>query len=401
MASLHKVPKFNARLKSSARSSLELAAGWLARTQVRDTWPAWDANKGRFIYHVRIDPKKRAAEPLTLSTCWKTSRACQGLYSAYAATGKKDYLQTARLGCDYVSSLQFFEPGYEQFHGMFREDSPQGPHLTMRDSMEACQAFINGYLACGDQRYLRRAILGADWILKHYRHDSFPWSVAFPLTGKEHKARYFFFYAGALVFAQLWAITRNEAYVAKGLVPMANYVLNNYILESGALGIKDAAPSGAHHGAQTKYGHIVYNDDGVGVALLSAYVVTGDHKYLDAATGMGDFWVNSGLEPQPLAAYASIALFLADLYRLTAQKRYIPVIEQFARKTMQLQYLNKRDQLLFGGFVGEDMATIYDKKSKPTDWVDLRITSYAMILLGKLAARSDKQWNCAYSCFGW
>jgi hypothetical protein len=116
---------------------------------------------------------------------------------------------------------------------------------------------------------------------------------------------------------------------------------------------------------------------------------------------MGDFWVNTGLEPQPLAAYPSIALFLADLYRLTGQKRYLPVIEQFARKTMQLQYLNKKDQLLYGGFIGEDMAEIYDKKSKPTDWVDLRITSYAMILLGKLAARSDKQWNCAYSCFGW
>lgn len=403
MLAKQKVPKFDPKLKAAAEKSLELAGDWLVGTQVRDRWPFWDANKGRFIYHVRIDPKKRAAEPLMLSTCWKTARAAQGLYSAYSVTGNKDFLAAAELGMEYVCSLQFFEPGYEQWHGTFREDSPHGPHLALRDGMEACQGFINGYLVNGNERYLRRAGLYADYLVKHFRHELFPWGIAFPFGqgGNKLKHQFFCFYAGALVFAQLWAITKKEEYITRAMVPMANYILRNYVLDSGALGIKDEAASGGHHGALTEHGHIIYNDDGVGVALLSVYLVTGEKKYLDAAIGMGDFWVTTGLEPKPLAAYSSIALFLADLYRLTGDKKYLPVIEQFTRKTISLQYGNKKDPLLYGGFIGEDMAEIYDKKSKPTDWVDLRITSYTMILLGKLAARSGKQWGCAYSCFGW
>jgi len=45
------------------------------------------------------------------------------------------------------------------------------------------------------------------------------------------------------------------------------------------------------------------------------------------------------------------------------------------------------------------MAKHYDPNSCPTDYVDLRITSYALIALSKIAAKEPSQWGCSYSCF--
>ena len=48
----------------------------------------------------------------------------------------------------------------------------------------------------------------------------------------------------------------------------------------------------------------------------------------------------------------------------------------------------------------EYMAIYYDKKTSPMDYVDLRITSYALIALAKIAATRPEQWGCSYSGFG-
>ena len=116
---------------------------------------------------------------------------------------------------------------------------------------------------------------------------------------------------------------------------------------------------------------------------------------------MADFWVEVEAIPERLASFASIGLFLADVYRLTRDRKYVPAIERFTQMTLDLQCMKKDDGEIFGCFIGEDMAKTYDKTTVPTDWVDLRITSYAMILLGKLAAEKSSQWTCAYSAFGW
>lgn len=400
--SARKLPAFPPTLKKACVESLTLAAEWLTRTQIRDSWPAWDANKGRYPYHVRIDPDKRAKSPQVWSTCWKTARAAQGMYSAYLATGDKRYLESANLATDYVSTLQFFEPGYEPFHGLFREDSPQGPHFALRDGMEALQGFINRYMVTGEDRFLHRSLIGTDWILNHFQDGRFPWGIAFPFDAskKPTPAKSFLFHAAALVFAQMWAITGNKAYLTRGAARCMDEIIAHNILDNGALGQKNSNEK-SHHVATTPYGNIVSNDDGVGVAMLATYSATGKKKYLDAAVGMADFWVDADMEPTALAAYSSIALFLADMARLTGDKKYLPRIEEFTAKTLALQWTKKSDPMLYGAYIGEDMATWYDTKSKATDWVDLRITSYSLIALAKVAASKASQWGCAYSCFGW
>jgi hypothetical protein len=47
------------------------------------------------------------------------------------------------------------------------------------------------------------------------------------------------------------------------------------------------------------------------------------------------------------------------------------------------------------------MAKRCDKTTVPTDYVDLRTTSYTLIAFSKIAAERPSQWRCAYSCFGW
>lgn len=400
-----RIPHFDGSLKRAARKSLNLAADWAVRNQVRDAWPFWDANKGRFPYHVLIDPKKRAKQPLMLSTCWKTARTVQGLCSAYSLTGRKEFLETAKGGLEYVASLQFFEPGYEEFHGAFREDSPQGPHLAYRDGIEAVQAFINGYVVTKNERYLRRAVLGADFALRVFNSPHFPSSPIYPLEGRYAPVPAHFtwcFCAGAIIFSQLAALTGNRDYIRRGAVPMADYALANHVLENGALGLKKAPGARSHHVAESgPLRNVLTNDDGLGVALLSTYAVTGKRKYLDAAVGVADFWANVSAEPVRLAAYPAVALFSADVYRLTRDRKYLPLIERHARRTIDLQCLDRGEAVLHGCFIGEDMAKHYDRRTSRTDWVDLRITSYALIALSKVAAERSKQWGPAYSCFGW
>ena len=252
-----RVPKFDAKLKAAAKRSLKLAADWAVRNQVTDAWPFWDANRGRFPYHVLIDRKRRAASKPMWSTCWKTARTVQGLYSAHAVTGKRAYLDAAERGLDYVATLQFLEPGYERYHGAFREDSPQGPHLAYRDGIEAIQALISGYLATGSERWLRRAVIGADWSLRTFRRRDFPVWLIFPLEGRETSLGWgsaWCFLAGAIVFAQLAVITGRKEYVTRGAAPMARRILRNNVLPSGALGIQPEHAQKTHHTDGAKRG---------------------------------------------------------------------------------------------------------------------------------------------------
>lgn len=399
-----RLPAFPVALQRQARRCLVEAANWAVRNQVRDAWPAWDANRGRFPYHILIDPAKRARHPQVWSTCWKTARAAQGLYSAWLVTGHEKHLTAANRAMEYVATLQVFDPACEPFHGAFREESPQGLHVASRDGIEAIQGFISGYQVTRNLRYLARAVAGADFLLRAIDRDWWPFHTGWPLEDRVKPFDHFCFYAGALMFAQLYGLTGDRRYLEQGVMPFADRILERYVRADGALAEEATAEAvyQVHHVTRTgKLAGVLVNDDGLGVALLAAYAVTGSPRYRDAAVGAADFWVRAAGNPDRLAAYPAITLFLADVYRLTRDRKYLPLLEAYARETMALQYVALDDPLLHGCLVGEDLAACYDKRSRPRDYVDLRTTSYALIALAKLAARSPAQWGCAYSCFGW
>ena len=389
-------------LKQQARRSLTLAADWAARNQIRDAWPAWDANKGRFPYHILIDPAQRATKPQIWSTCWKTARAAQGLYDAYLITGKPEHLAAANLGMEYVATLQVFEPGYEKIHGAFREDSPQGPHIASRDGMEAIQGFISGYVVTKNPRFLRRAVAGTDFLLRAMKIGMWPFGYIPPAGPYVKQGDHFCLYAGALVFAQMYALTGNKAYLTRGLIPFANRILKNYVRADGALGVLIPDLNNHHMTKDGELAGVFINDDGLGVALLAAHAVTGDVRYRDAAVGAADFWTRVTTTPDRLAVFPCVALFLSDVYRLTGDRKYLPRIAEYAAQTVALQHLSPHEPFLHGCYEGEDLAAVrYDKTTKPLDYVDLRMTAYALIALSKIAATKPNQWGCAYSCYGW
>ena len=396
-----RITEYPTKLKRQAQKSLVLAADWAVRNQIRDAWPAWDANRGRIPYHILIDPAKRAKRPQMWSTCWKTARAAQGLYSAHLLTGSPAYLAAADRAMEYVATLQVFEPGCEDLHGSFREDSPQGLHIASRDGMEAVQGFIAGYQVTKNPRFLRRAIAGTDFLLRMMKNGQWPFHIAWPSDGKFRPREHFCFYAGVLVFAQMYELTKNRAYLTRGAIPFADKLLSDYVRPDGALGMTVPAEESHHVGRKGELAGVFINDDGIGVALLAAYAVTGDKRYREAAVGFADFWTKVTDMPEKLAAYPCVTLLLADVYRLTGDRKYLPRIVEYVQKTISLQYLSPREPLLHGCFIGEDMATHYDKKSRSTDYVDLRITSYALIALAKVVASRAGQWGCSYSCHGW
>jgi len=399
MKQTHLIVEYPATLQQQAQKSLILAADWAARNQIRDAWPAWDANKGRFPYHILIDPAKRAKQPQVWSTCWKTARAAQGLYSAYMVTGKPAHLAAANLAMEYVATLQVFDPAYDLFRGTFLEDSPQGPHVAVRDGIEAMQGFAAGYAATKNKRYLIRACAGADFLLRMVDRGWFPFGTSLLTKRPDGIVRHFCFYTGALVMAQLYRFTGKREYLTRAVIPWADTILEEYIRSDGAIGWSRCTEKSHHVISQGPLTGVAINDDGVGVALLGAYAVTGKKKYLDAAVGAADFWTRVETDLPALAPYPAVALFLADVYRMTRDRKYLPKIDEYIRKTLALQ-CRSRDPMLHGCFIGEDMAKHYDKRSKPTDYVDLRITAYALIALAKIAAKKPRQWGCSYSCFG-
>jgi len=395
-----RMPVISSSLRSAAGRAVSLAADWAARNQIRDSWPAWDANKGRFPYHVIIDPVERARQPQVWSTCWKTARAAQGLYSAYLVTKDARHLEAANLAMQYVGTLQVCDPGLELFYGAFREDSPQGPHIQVRDGMEAMQGFVAGYAITGDERFLQRATVGASFLLRTMDRGWFPFGSS-RLDGlPAGQVHHFCFYSGALVMAQLFAITGKREYLTRAVIPWADTLLEKHIRADGALGQEKSEENSHHVVNQGPLAGVYINDDGASVALLGAYAVTRKTKYLDAAVGCADFWTRVETELPALAANPAVALFLMDVYRLTGDRKYLATIERYVRLTLSLQ-CKSRDSRLRGCFIGEDMARRYDKRSKPTDYVDLRITAYALIALSKIAAKDSREWGCSYSCFGW
>ncbi|MFH1708472.1 MAG: DUF1854 domain-containing protein [Planctomycetota bacterium] len=274
------IPDLPAELKREALNALALGAEWLVRNQVRDAWPNWNANKGRFPYHVFIDPAKQARKPMHLSTCWKTARPVQGLFSAYSVTGDKATLATARLGLAYVMSLQVLDPALAGFVGTFREDSPLGPHVAIRDGVEAVQALINGYIVTGDRLYLHRARLYTDWFLANMHSRRFPTSNAYPEENRYlplDRRFEWIQHAAAIIFAQMAALTGRKDYVTRGAVPLADATIRRFILPSGALGLKPGGKAAQSHHITLggPLANVFTNDDGAGAALFCAYAATG------------------------------------------------------------------------------------------------------------------------------
>ncbi|MFC1451735.1 hypothetical protein ACFLSJ_00135 [Verrucomicrobiota bacterium] len=367
-----------AKLRAVCRRRLAAACDWAANNQVRHAWPRWDANAGRFPYHVHMP-----SNDVFLSTVWNTARLAQGLLAAGRALGDARHMDTAGRAVEYVKSLQVFAPERPDVRGAFFEETPQGFSVGVRDGVEGAQAFMVHYFATRDKTSLLRAGAYLDWLAARVARE-----------GAEDVISGWCGYAAPIPLAQYAAATGKKKYIARTAVPVAEAIIR-MMGPDGAL----TSPAKSEHHAPLGNG-VIYNDDGLGVALLCTWKATGKRKYLDAASALGEWWLRQESLPDVFSMVPAAMLFLADMARATGDARYTRYLASLCERLFDMQALNDERALVQGGFIGEDRAPCFRVGSKPEEFISIRTTSYALIAMAKLAARGDKEWSPAYSAFG-
>ena len=384
-------------VKAKAKAALKAAADWAVRNQRRHAWPAWDADAGRFLYHVYLPTGDHF-----WSNSWNTARCAQGLIGANRVLGNAEYLAAAERGLDYVKTLQVFAPEHPKARGAFLEETPQSDHVGPRDGIECTQALMAHHLITGDRASLLRAGAYLDWLMGHMTPKPQPLAYCY-LKPKWSPSRasptsLFLLASAAVPLTQYAAVTGKKSYLTRGAVPLIDTILDVFQHASGGLSIPSRMPNRHIPVAGSSF---VYNDDGAGVAILCVWAATGKRKYLDAAAAFGDWWLSQDADafPPVFALLPSLALFLADLARATGDRRYTDYVAAFSDRLFDLQMPPASGSLVAGAFRGEDMAIEYRKGARDEDFIAQRTTSYALLALSKLAAGNDRQWGPAYSAF--
>lgn len=392
----------NSDIRTQAKSRLAAAADWAGRNQVRQYWPAWNANTGRLPYHVHLP-----TDALIYSTAWNTARAAQGLLSAWRVLHRTADLATVERSVEYVKALQCFAPECPDVAGLFGEETPVSDHFSMRDSIECGQLLLAHYAVTQTDVSLLRAKKfcscfvnlmeterwpGETWFLIP-RLEAARFMQAAPPAGRVQDVWNNF--VGALPLAQMYALTGDRRCL-ECAERLGALILQHTVRSDGAFISPRADPIHAS-GADG----VLDNDDGLCVALVALWKQTGKTAYLDAAVANGDWWIRKGPDlPVTYATLPTVLIIMADLARATNERRFIEYIEAMAARFFALQIVRDERLLVQGAFRGEDMAEHYRKGSCPADFISLRSTSYGLLALGKLGAGGQGEWNPAYSGFG-
>jgi len=355
-------------LRERAKQAALAAADWYVNSQVRMQKPYWDANHGRHIYNRHI-PTGRTV----LGISWTMGRAIMVLGAAYELTGQQKYLDSARLAASYILNLQVMDPREPRAYGAIREEIPQVAHVNCRDSAEAAAALMHLYRLTGDEEYLYRTRLWANWFLANCLDETgWPFFSFYIYENRRILDGKFFQYGGIFPFIYLYKATGIHTYLERGVVAFTNIFLQRYLRPDGA--IKSSEADGHHAGA----GGTAVNDDGCGCALIATYQLTSDQRCLDASVRYGD-WLSRQPVPDSFGGRGIRAMTLYDLATVTGEKKYRDAADRLLETLLPLQVLDADDPAVRGAFRGEDEPIEwYDGKS-PEDFVVNRTTAYAAL----------------------
>lgn len=400
----HQLPIYSAEIRKKAKQAVLVAAHWHEKVQIRHQWPDWTADCGRFIGSQGVKTVSKYKWP---SICWNTGRGSQALLSAYCLSGDKTILTSAQLAIEYVKTCQIFSPEYSHHSGACFEETPQTDHIAARDTVEAIQSFLNLYAVTGDRVALQRAEAGLSWFTGWYLANGWPngyiWLKKNDAGSVNNDFSRLMLSAVALAFAQYDALTGQKKY-SKFIPQVMDWVIDNCLEKDGALKMHDGTDVGHHAVLSGPLADCFTNDDGVGIAMIACYQATKNEKYKEAALRNGEWWLRMPVLPDTHASIPAGLLFLLDLYRFTGDKRYLVKSEPYIEETLKLQYLSSADPNLHGGFLGLDFTGKKEGDCFPEGsmgYISHRTTMYAMLALSKVAAENEKEWNIAYSAFGW
>jgi hypothetical protein len=360
------------------------AGDWLLKTQ-RTKYD--DANRGRFFYAVNLETGY-----IELSTGWQTGFAVIALLSLHRLSGEKRHLEAAKLGIDYIKTLQVLDPRRKNLIGAIREETPQTNWLHPRDALSAAWAMLAYGTYANDRDCLERAVLFGDWLMSYGMRGDWPLCTVNlgPGGHDSDDLQGSFQSGGILFFIDLYKATQDMRYYDMAL-RMSNYYVENFIDDSGRITVL-IDPIGNNPGVNDndkwplawQRMHQV-NDDFGGIALAGSYELFRQESYrqrLSAyfawlqAAGNGD---GSFLEPVMEVGSATVPIFLNSYAKLAPQSEQ-PAIETL--RTQSLDFLLSLQQHVEadnvnGAFLGMDNKC-RDGLGK---WVNIRCSAYAIIAL--------------------
>lgn len=219
---------------------------------------------------------------------WQLAFAAMAQFSASKAFDEDLFAYSGEMMINYLKTLQIFDPYNKEHYGAIREMSQHTPWCYVRDALSGAWGFLEYYRLTGEEEYLERAKLWAEWYYKHgCNEDGLPlWGVEFapPISdGTPEMLNDILgcFHGGSLnFFYQLYKETGDEKYVGEKFVNFANFFLEHCQQEDGFF-VSVNNKSGKSVEKDPQDGLHRSNDDFSTLGLLAAYRVTGDRKFLD------------------------------------------------------------------------------------------------------------------------
>lgn len=384
------------------------AAAWFEANQNTEEHP-WggiqdSADLGRFVYEYRLPGFKARGNGV-----WGQATAIMGLLALHKRTNEGHYHHNATLAGDYLCSLQWLDPRVPESVGGFREHSPLTKWSYPRDAATGVFGLMALFKHTGDEEYLQRSRMFADWWLEHGTdEDNWPF-VSFNLakgkgtnrrqsvTGEEGEGEPFVagdWQAGAGLFLYYLYKAANEArYVDEGLRPMLDRCIEFYQRNP-----VENVQEGFHGQVEVSYG----NDDFALSALLAGFLALDDKRYLDAAVerikGLLAIMDDDGSYPSFAGTFVC-GINAANLIEMNESLDLgldLEDVKQSLRKTalfgLTLQETENKDPRLFGGLYGQSNFGV------GRDWIHQRSTSYSISFYLRLEGKIDVPY---FHCLHW
>ena len=331
---------------------------------------------------------------------WTNAFGAMALLAAGRTFGKEEYERAAVLAGDYLKALQVFSPFLKEDYGAFNEIGPNTNWCYTRDSVSAAWGFLVLYKATGDEEYLERARLFAEWFVRRTLDpDGWPVSRVFftkqahdritSRPGGENIDEFMnvqgYFQGGGLNFFKLLAETPGDG----------KWVSDMYLKIADLLVDRMQEPCGNYNSvkiATKEFNPPKYvRDDFCSLGLIGAYKLTKNPKYIQSVEKYpryafsiqlpdGSFKDDDSIASIPEilnAAYEAEGLMDTSFIHEDAVERALGFL--FKR-----QYDGWLDRKMAGGFIEETLVDI-NSWPPPVFTIHLRGTSYATLFLLKLA----------------
>jgi hypothetical protein len=313
------------------------------------------------------------------------------LITLYKRTGLEKYRTAAIRAGDYLKSLQVLDSRNKRTFGAMREMSQLDQYIFPRDGMTSTGGFLALYRLTGEQEYLERAKLYADWYLDNAIVEETGWPMwNYPLDREPEvrdKRMGHFQGGGGIFLFHLYRTTGDDNY-RQGLKLLADKLIE-YYTENG------------------KTWKIAGNNDDFGaITLLAAYREFGDRMYWASAASrleqlMGMQREDGAVVPGNTGGCFIAGITALDMLDIAKQdnltldrervESFIRGIAEFTR-TLQITDI-EAGVMAYGGYWGQVNLAEFSKT-----WIHARAATYSVLFNLRCEGVVGVPY---YSVYGW